>query len=252
MQTLNFLFNNTELRIYGTVEQPIFVVNDICEIIEIDNKSRMIMRNKKRKQIQGLQFAGPQFPQYRGQDLAIVNERGLYEIMFRSNSKLCEQFKDEICEFLNQQRLQKNIIHQQKILELEQRFEIEKQQLNQKIIDQQIQHEQELENRERIYSVITIHKVDYDFDPEDDEEDFDIISCPQIICVSKNPYQIFIDYTTKLNNHYKQELNYYYVVLQDKLKKEEALQFKNDYLNNVFGCNRQQHHSRQWVTPLNE
>ncbi|KAL4478221.1 hypothetical protein ABPG72_016533 [Tetrahymena utriculariae] len=33
-----------------------------------------------------------------------------------------------------------------------------------------------------IYSVITIHKVDYDFDPEDDEEDFDIISCPQIIC----------------------------------------------------------------------
>ncbi|KAL4502109.1 hypothetical protein ABPG72_000344, partial [Tetrahymena utriculariae] len=193
------------LKIYGTVEQPIFVVNDICKIIEIDNKSRMIMRNKKRK----------------GQDLAVVNERGLYEIMFRSNSQIM-------------------------LISLKMKF------LNCQInrdsnkIFQYNRKSQNKNNIEKIYSVITIHKVDYDFDPEDDEEDFDIISCPQIICVTKNPYQIFIDYTTKLNNHYKQELNYYYVVLQDKLKKDEALQFKNDYLNNVFGCNKQQHHSRQW------
>ncbi|KAL4500769.1 hypothetical protein ABPG72_020003 [Tetrahymena utriculariae] len=232
------------------------LVNDICKIIEIDNQSRMIMRNKKRKQIQGLQFTRALIFLNTEDKIQLLQMK---EVCMRLCSDLilnyADQFKDEIYEFLNQQRLQKNILLEQKILEqelLKQEFEIEKQQLNQKIIDQQIQHQQQLDNIEKIYSVITIHKVDYDFDPEDDEEDFDIISCPQIICVTKNPYQIFIDYTTKLNNHYKQELNYYYVVLQDKLKKDEALQFKNDYLNNVFGCNKQQHHSRQWVTPLNE
>ena len=51
--------------------------------------------------------------------MSTVNERGLYEIMFRTNSPLSEQFKDEIYGWLKKTRLELNIIKNNMIDDLE-------------------------------------------------------------------------------------------------------------------------------------
>ncbi|KAL4500747.1 hypothetical protein ABPG72_019981 [Tetrahymena utriculariae] len=120
METLNFLFNETQLKIYGDIENPIFVINDICEIIGVDKTFSFNQRDKKIGKIQG---------------------GGLMRFLFRSNSKLSEQFKDQIYDWLKEQRIQQNILHQQKILQLEQLqkdLEKEKQELNQQLQKEKI------------------------------------------------------------------------------------------------------------------
>ena len=42
MNTLNFIFNNSAIRIYGSVEEPIFKVKDICNLINLNDRSSLI------------------------------------------------------------------------------------------------------------------------------------------------------------------------------------------------------------------
>ncbi|KAL4436493.1 hypothetical protein ABPG74_003059 [Tetrahymena malaccensis] len=106
-----FQFNDKKAKMYGTVEEPVFLIDDICEMLQIANNSQMIIDIKR----------DPKFYYcfhndiYLPNDKPYVNERGLYEIVhrsiskswFRSSSKLCEQFKDKIYDFLSEKRLDK-------------------------------------------------------------------------------------------------------------------------------------------------
>ncbi|KAL4467295.1 hypothetical protein ABPG72_016889 [Tetrahymena utriculariae] len=163
MQTLNFIFNNTELKVYGSANEPLFVVNDICDIISIDNRSSLIKNIIKNQKFSPVNLTGLKYPIYKGKQLAVVNERGLYEIMFRSNSKLCEQFKDEICDWLKQQRLSQNLIKDEQIRNLEQ--------LNQDL-EQDKQNLQTELDEERVKQRIDFlknnfnHRITYFFHPE--------------------------------------------------------------------------------------
>jgi len=44
MNTLTFIFNSESLRIYGTTDDPYFVVNDVCKIANLDRTSNLVKR----------------------------------------------------------------------------------------------------------------------------------------------------------------------------------------------------------------
>ena len=49
----------------------------------------------------------------------MVDEFSLYEILFRSNSKLAKQFRKEICEWLKKSRLEQKLITEERVKKLE-------------------------------------------------------------------------------------------------------------------------------------
>lgn len=90
MNTLNFLFNQTSLKIYGNVEDPFFVVNEVCKIINIRRDSDMVRSIVKDVYFQSGLKTITEIPHYQGKKMTVVNEFGLYEILFRSNSELAK------------------------------------------------------------------------------------------------------------------------------------------------------------------
>ena len=47
-----------------------------------------------------------------------INEFGLYEILFRSNSSIAKQFRKEICEWLRKTRLEQKLILEERVKQL--------------------------------------------------------------------------------------------------------------------------------------
>ena len=42
-------FGDKSLTIYGTKDEPAFIVNEICDIIQIDKKGNKMIRNVKKE-----------------------------------------------------------------------------------------------------------------------------------------------------------------------------------------------------------
>jgi prophage antirepressor-like protein len=74
------IFNEETIRIVGTFENPLFVVKDICNILEIkDNRSALrIIPDKWRGSEKLNTFGGEQI-------MTIINEAGLYKLIMSSN-----------------------------------------------------------------------------------------------------------------------------------------------------------------------
>ena len=86
-------FENENIRVVGTPENPFFVVKDICNILELSNVTNT-MRNipDKWKSSQIIKSAS-------GEQLTItVNESGLYKLIMRSNKPIAEKFQEWVCE----------------------------------------------------------------------------------------------------------------------------------------------------------
>jgi len=86
-------FNENNIRILGSYNEPWFVVKDICNILEIkDNRSALRIIPDKWKGEQILPSLGGK------QITSIVNEAGLYKLIMRSNKPIAEKFQDVVCE----------------------------------------------------------------------------------------------------------------------------------------------------------
>ena len=91
---MNLSFNENNIRILGTSENPMFVVKDICKILGLSNVTE-VLRNipdkwkcsvKLNTSTQGLQTSN------------VVNEAGLYKIIMRSNKPIAQPFQEFVCE----------------------------------------------------------------------------------------------------------------------------------------------------------
>jgi len=86
-------FENENVRVVGTVENPFFVVKDICDMLELSNVTNAI-RNipDKWKSVDIIKTKS------KNQTMITVNESGLYKLIMRSNKPVAEKFQDWICE----------------------------------------------------------------------------------------------------------------------------------------------------------
>ena len=86
-------FENKNIRIIGTHNDPWFAVKDICNILEISNPS-LTLKNIPEKW-KGIQKITTTFGD---QNMLIVNESGLYKLIMRSNKPIAEKFQEWVCE----------------------------------------------------------------------------------------------------------------------------------------------------------
>jgi prophage antirepressor-like protein len=90
---INLFFNDKNIRVLGTSENPMFVVKDICKILGLSNVTE-VLRNipdnwkcsASLKSGQGLQTSN------------VVNQAGLYKIIMRCNKPVAKPFQDFVCE----------------------------------------------------------------------------------------------------------------------------------------------------------
>ena len=126
-------FNDLDIAIYGTYEEPLFKAKDIGDLLEIKNIRDTISNfNEKQKGVVLTDTLKGK------QEVTFLTEQGLYKVLMRSRKKIAEQFQDWVCEVieeirkkgkydLEEQLKQKELEYQQQLREKEQK-ELEYQQ----------------------------------------------------------------------------------------------------------------------------
>jgi prophage antirepressor-like protein len=88
-----FKFNDKDIRVIGTFENPWFITKDICDILEISNNRQAISNiPDKWKGVTKSDTLGG------SQEFSIINEPALYKLIMRSNKPNAEKFQEWICE----------------------------------------------------------------------------------------------------------------------------------------------------------
>ena len=86
-------FNEKNIRVIGSYNEPWFVGKDVCNILELKNISdAMKMIPEKWRGSEKLNtFGGIQ-------EMTIINEAGLYKLIMRSNKPIAQKFQEVVCE----------------------------------------------------------------------------------------------------------------------------------------------------------
>jgi prophage antirepressor-like protein len=89
-----------DFKIYGTVENPLFLAKDVAEVIENKNVSQMLnVVDEDEKAIYNVYTLGG------SQDAWFLTEYGLYEVLMQSRKPIAKQFKKQIKGILKSLRL---------------------------------------------------------------------------------------------------------------------------------------------------
>ena len=141
-------FNEKTIRIVGTYDKPWFVAKDICELLDIkDNRSALRILPDKWKGEQVLPTLGG------NQNMAIINEFGLYKIIMRSNKPNAAKFQDFVCEEILPSIRNTGEYKYQKILDEKNKLEEEKDQAINKVekqLEEMIVQKNKLEEENKI------------------------------------------------------------------------------------------------------
>lgn len=88
-------FENANVRVFGTYNQPWFIAKNICEILEISNVSDALRNipDKWKSQETISHNTG-------AKSVITINEPGLYKLIMRSNKPVAQKFQNWICEDL--------------------------------------------------------------------------------------------------------------------------------------------------------
>ena len=92
-----------EFKIYGTVEQPLFLAKDVADWIEHSNITKMLnaVDDEEKVKIRPNQKLGLLTP---NNEYNFLTEDGLYEVLMQSRKPIAKQFKKEVKKILKQLR----------------------------------------------------------------------------------------------------------------------------------------------------
>ena len=86
-------FENKNVRIIGTFQDPWFTVKDICTILDLSNVTTTLKNiPEKWKGMRKISSSSGD------QDMLVVNESGLYKLIMRSTKPIAEKFQEWVCE----------------------------------------------------------------------------------------------------------------------------------------------------------
>lgn len=87
-------------RVYGTLENPLFLAKDVAKWIEIKNVSQMLNRvDEDEKLVYTIYISG------QNRECLFLTEDGLYETLMQSRQPIAKQFKKEVKRILKSIRL---------------------------------------------------------------------------------------------------------------------------------------------------
>ena len=87
-------------RVYGDIENPLFLAKDVAEWIEHSDVSKMIRSVDEEEKLIGTLFLSGQ-----KREVWFLAEDGLYEVLMQSRKPIAKQFKKEVKKILKQIRL---------------------------------------------------------------------------------------------------------------------------------------------------
>ncbi|MGN7284304.1 BRO family protein [Shouchella rhizosphaerae] len=94
MNQLTKMFEGQEVRIVNHDGEPWFVAKDVCRVLDIKNHSDAVSRlRNSQKSVLGISD-----PHGRVQNTTVLNEAGVYKLVFRSNKPEAEKFSDWVAE----------------------------------------------------------------------------------------------------------------------------------------------------------
>lgn len=90
-----------DFRIYGTIEEPLFLAKDVAEWIEYDKSSlnKMINSVDEEEKLSGTIFRAGQ-----RREMWFLTEDGLYEVLMQSRKPIAKSFKKKVKEILKDVR----------------------------------------------------------------------------------------------------------------------------------------------------
>ena len=106
-----------EFRIYGTVENPLFLVADIARAIDHSKPSKLVDIVDDSNKIKSTLIGTSSSHQNshgglrENKDCWFVTEEGLYKILMRSDKPKAQPFQDKVCEILKEIRQTGGYIH---------------------------------------------------------------------------------------------------------------------------------------------
>ena len=88
-----FKFENKEIRVIGSYNEPLFVAKDICDILELSNITNAL-RNipEKWMTLQNVKSS------YNSQNMIMLYEPAVYKLIMRSNKPIAQKFQEVVCE----------------------------------------------------------------------------------------------------------------------------------------------------------
>ena len=91
-----------EFKIYGTIEEPLFLAKDVAEFIEHSDVSKMMKSVDEDEKVKNIvrTLGG-------NQEMWFLTENGLYEVLMQSRKPIAKQFKKKVKEILKSLRLNK-------------------------------------------------------------------------------------------------------------------------------------------------
>uniref|UniRef100_A0A6C0H430 KilA-N domain-containing protein n=1 Tax=viral metagenome TaxID=1070528 RepID=A0A6C0H430_9ZZZZ len=92
---MNLSFNDENIRVLGTPENPMFVVKDICKILGLSNVTETL-RNIPEKWRFSVSLKTGNSSNF--QTSNVVNQAGLYKIIMRCNKPVAKPFQEFVCE----------------------------------------------------------------------------------------------------------------------------------------------------------
>ena len=124
-----FKFENKEIRVIGSYQEPWFVAKDICDILELSNITNALKNIPEKWMSLKLLRSS-----YNSQNMNIISEAAVYKLIMRSNKPIAQKFQEVVCEDIlpnlrkkGEYKIQ-SIIDRNKILE-EEKLKIEEEKL---------------------------------------------------------------------------------------------------------------------------
>ena len=92
-------------RVYGDIENPLFLAKDVAEWIEHSDRNKMLKAVDEDEKVKNI------IPTLGGnQEMWLLTEDGLYEVLMQSRKPIAKQFKKEVKKILKQIRLTGGVV----------------------------------------------------------------------------------------------------------------------------------------------
>jgi prophage antirepressor-like protein len=146
-------FNEKNIRVIGSYEEPWFVAKDICNILELPNITNAIkILPEKWRDLKLLSTFGGE------QNMNIINEAGLYKLIMRSNKPIAQRFQEVVCEEILPSLRKKGEYHIQSILDKNKKLEDEKNKIeeeNKKLLKKYVKKPKDITNQQNVVYLMT-------------------------------------------------------------------------------------------------
>jgi anti-repressor protein len=152
-------FNEKNIRVIGTYQEPWFVAKDICGILELKNITeaiKILPENWRGLKVLST-FGGDQ-------NMSIINEAGLYRLIMRSNKPIAQKFQEVVCADILPSLRKKGEYKIQSIIDKNKALEEEKLRIEQEnlILEHKLQKEKEIvkeKNKDLMVSNIELYSL---------------------------------------------------------------------------------------------